>query len=328
MSRSGRFDVSRRNLVLGAAAGSLVGAAASFNPAFAAAPMLGVKRPEVCRFKLGAFEITNILDGIIQRPGPHPIFGENQPEAVVQEFARANRLPATQLENPYTVTLVNTGKELVLFDTGSGDGLRDKGRGNLLTLLPAAGYAPEQIDIVVITHGHPDHIGGLLENGAPAFPNARYVFSPAEFDYWKAGENIPEGRMKNRELFMKNAVPLADKSTFLTPGQDVVTGIQAVDAAGHSPGMLAFRIESEGRSLLLFADVTNHYVMSLMKPEWHVMFDADKDKAIATRKRILDQIAADQIPAIGYHMPFPAVGFVERSGEAFRWAPASYQFNL
>ena len=108
----------------------------------------------------------------------------------------------------------------------------------------------------------------------------------------------------------------------------MVPGIQAVDAFGHSTGMLAYRFESGNSRLLLWADLTNHYVMSLMKPDWHVLFDHDKDQAVATRKRILAQVADDQMPSIGYHMPFPAVGFVERSGDSFRWVPASYQFNF
>lgn len=116
-----------------------------------------------------------------------------------------------------------------------------------------------------------------MENGQPSFPNAPYVFGEAEFDYWKAGKNIPERRVKNRELFIRYVVPFAEKATFLKPGQDVVSGVQAVDAFGHSPGMLAFHIESEGIRLFLWANVTNHYVMSLMKPEWHVLFDHDKE---------------------------------------------------
>lgn len=325
--KRGSLHVSRRAISLGLASTALCGLSWVQTRAFAAAPMLGVTRPMIYRFKLGAFEITNILDGVLKRSGPHPIFGQDQPEQAVQEFALANRLPGTSIENPYTVTLVNTGKELVLFDTGNGDA-RGGDVGMLARLLPQAGYDPAQVDIVVITHGHPDHIGGLMSAGEPTFPNARYIFGQVEFDYWKAGKDVPEARQKNRELFLNVAVPLADKATFIAPGQDVVSGITAVNAFGHSPGMLAYNIESEGRRLLLWADVTNHYVMSLMKPEWHVAFDHAKEDAVATRKRVLDMVAADAIPAIGYHMPFPALGFVEKTTEAYRWVPASYQFNL
>lgn len=290
------------------------------------APMLGVYRPEICRFRLGSFEVTNILDGVVQRPGPHPTFGSDQTAETVQAFARANRLPDTVFENAYTVTLVNTGRELILFDTGNRPG-RNPGVGKLADLLPSAGYGPDQVDIVVITHGHPDHIGGLGTPEAPAFPNARYVFGQVEFDYWISGTDVPESRRESRDFFMKMAAPFADKATFIHEGQAVASGITAVNAFGHSPGMFAYHIESEGKRLLLWADVTNHYVMSLMKPEWHVAFDHSKEDGVATRKRILEMVATEAIPAIGYHMPFPAVGYVEKTADAYRWVPASYQLN-
>ncbi len=320
-------SLSRRTVVLGMAAQAACLPFASFNAAMAAAPMLGLQRPAIYRFKLGEFEITNILDGFVVRPDPHKIFGQDQEKEAVEAFAREHHLPASQLENSYTVTLVNTGRELILFDTGNGEPRRSATQGLLRQRLSEAGYSPDQIDVVVITHGHPDHIGGLMESGKPSFPNARYVFGAAEFDYWSAGTDIPARRQKNRDLYMRVAAPLAEKASMIAQGESVVSGIEAVDAFGHSPGMLAFHIESEGQRLLLWADVTNHFVLSLMKPEWHVLFDHDKAKAVATRKRILDSVAADGIPAIGYHMPFPAVGFVERSGDSFRWVPASYQLN-
>lgn len=321
---------SSRRQFLGGMSGALAAGTLGvpFGTALASAPMLGVSRPSIYRFKLGAFEVTNILDGAMQINGPHPIFGNNQPAETVQEFAKANHLPTAKFENSYTNTIVNTGKELILFDTGNGAARRSAGAGNLRGLLATAGYTPEQIDIVVITHGHPDHINGLVEDGKPAFPNASYVLGEVEFDYWKKGENIAEARKANRELFVKIVVPLAEKAKLVKDEAEVVSGIRAVEAFGHSPGHMAYHIESDGRRLLLWADTTNHYVMSLEKPEWHVSFDSDKEQGVATRERILDMVATDRIPAIGYHMPFPAVGFVEKAGESYRWVPASYQMNL
>ena len=178
----------------------------------------GPMRPELYRFKLGAFEVSNILDGVIMRDGLHPKFGAEQPAETAHALARANRIDPENFEHPFAPTLVDTGRELILFDTGNGNLARDieamRGRlppGNLCALLPRLGYRPEDIDIVVVTHGHPDHIGGLMLDGKPAFPNARYVFGAAEFDFWKRGENVREARKANRALFMKMAAPLADK---------------------------------------------------------------------------------------------------------------------
>ena len=147
--------------------------------------------------------------------------------------------------------------------------------GQTTARLAAAGYDPEDIDVVVITHGHPDHIGGLVEGGKPVFPKARYVFGAAEFDFWKRGENVREARKFNRELFMKICVPLADRSTFIKPGDQVVPGITAVDAAGHSPGLLAFHIESNGKRFMITADTFTQYVMAVQRPN---AFEMDDDK--------------------------------------------------
>ena len=182
--------------------------------------------------------------------------------------------------------------------------------------------------MVVITHGHPDHIGGLTEGGKPLFPRARYVFGATEFDYWRRGDNVREARKFNRELFMQICAPLADRASFIKPGDDVVPGIRAVDAAGHSIGMMAYHIESEGKRLLVWADTCIHYVMSIQRPEWHIDVDDDKDKAVATRKRILDMVATDRLFVAGFHMPFPGLGHVERSAGGYRWVPVSYQLNL
>jgi glyoxylase-like metal-dependent hydrolase (beta-lactamase superfamily II) len=290
--------------------------------------MKGILRPSIYRFRLGQLEITNLLDGVSQRDGPHPMFGADQSAEAVQRLALAHRLPPTRFEHAYTPTLVNTGRELVLFDTGNGALRRGAGLGMLRARLEEAGYAPDHIDVVVITHCHPDHIGGLLEGGAPAFPNARYAFGEVEFDFWRRGGQVPEARTATRELFLRVAMPLAEKATFVAPGDEVAPGIEAVEAFGHSPGMLAWHIQSDGQRLLLWADTANHYVVSLQRPEWHVGVDDDKEKAAATRRRILDMVATERLFAIGYHMPFPAVGWVERIPDGYRWVPLSYQLTL
>lgn len=198
----------------------------------------------------------------------------------------------------------------------------------MLERLKEAGYEPDQVDLVVITHGHPDHINGLVENGQPTFPNAAYMVGETEHQAWKTGEGIPEGRKENQQLYMKVVVPFEDKMTFLKPEDEVAPGIRAVNAFGHAPGMMAFHLESGGRRLLIWADTANHYVLSVQKPEWHVSFDHDKEAAVETRKRIFDMVTTDKLPVIGYHMPPPGVGYLVRWNGGYRWEPVSYQLNL
>jgi len=295
-------------------------------PAHAAAPMLGIRRPDIYRFKLGNFEVTNILDGVRVGPGPHPTFGGNQAAETVHALLRANGLPTTTFDHHFVPTLVNTGKELVLFDTGNGKG-RMATAGNLRDLIATAGYTPEQVDVVVITHGHPDHIGGLIQDGKPTYPNARVVFGEVEFDFWRKGQ-VREARKQNLQLFNQIALPFGERATLLKPDGEVVSGIRAINAYGHSPGMLAFHVESNNQRLLIWGDVANHYVVSIQQPEWATGFDDIADVAITARKRILDMAATDRIAVAGFHMPFPSVGFIEKTGNTHRWVPATYQFNL
>jgi len=299
------------------------------------ASMQGEMQPSIFRFKLGDFEVATIMDSKVIRTGLTPSFGGEAAAAEVKALAAVNRIDADRYEHPFTPTLVNTGKELVLFDSGNGTLSAEyeqlKGRlppGNLVARLAQAGYKPEDVDVIIITHGHPDHIGGLTKGDQPVFPRARYVFGAVDFDFWKKGENVREARKFNRELYVKICLPVADRATFIKPGDEVVSGIRAVEAYGHSPGLLAFHIESEGKRLLNWADTCNHYVVAIQRPDLHLDVDDEKDKAVATRKRILDMVASERLMVAGFHMPFPGLGWIEKTGVAYRWVPHSYQLNL
>jgi glyoxylase-like metal-dependent hydrolase (beta-lactamase superfamily II) len=292
------------------------------------ATLLGDDRPTIHRITLGKAEVTTILDGAHLRDTINPPFSMDMSDDQIAAIAAANNLPATGFENSYTPTVITIGGQLVLFDTGFGAMGRENHAGNLRHRLAVAGYTPEDIDVVAFTHCHPDHIAGVMEGDAPAFPNARYVIGRREYDAWNDGSEIPPQRDQNRDMFLRLIPPLADKMTFLEDGDTVVPGITAVAAFGHSLGHMMYRVDSGSQSILIWGDVTNHYVFSLQYPESIVGFDDDKQMAITTRKRVLDMVATDRLLVSGHHMPVPSVGYVERHGDSYRWAPVTYQLKF
>ncbi|GAB4515593.1 MAG: MBL fold metallo-hydrolase [Roseibium sp.] len=319
-----KVQLTRRAALLGAG-GALAGASIAGSTAVrAAAEKQGALPTPVARYSVGDFEVTTLHDGAVSLQEPQKTFAMN---VGAEEFSAVNAdnfLPDDGFQISFTPTLVNTGNELVLFDTGNGEGARPA-RGNMRSALENAGYTPEQVDVVVLTHMHPDHIGGLMEGGAPAFPNARYVTGQKEYDFWSAMDPEANGVTK---LLASNVKPLAEKMTFLDDGGSVVSGITAMAANGHTPGHMIYMLDNGGKQLAVTADTANHYVWSLAHPEWEVRFDMDKEAAAATRKSVFGMLAADKVPFAGYHMPFPAVGYVEANGNGFRYVPASYQLNL
>ncbi|WP_118133264.1 MBL fold metallo-hydrolase [Oceanicella sp. SM1341] len=321
--------VSRRAALALAAAGAAgAGLAPGLRPASAAVPTQGGARPGWYRFSLGGMEVTTLLDGLRIGEGPHPTFGADQEAGTVASLLEENFLPTDRFANGFTPVLVNTGSSLVLFDTGLGAGARGNGMGKLTDRLSAAGVNPDDIDTVVITHMHGDHIGGLMEDGAPAFANASYVMGQAEYDFWTADAQKTGPTERGAAGVAANVVPLAEKTTFIAPGDSVAPGIEAMEAFGHTPGHLVFHLESEGARLMLTADTVNHYVVSMQRPDWEVAYDMDKAAAAATRRKVLGMIAEERIPFAGYHMPFPALGYLEARDEGFRFVPASYQFDV
>ena len=297
--------------------------------------MKGPLRPTLYRYKLGGFEMMNVLDSVAVRDGLGSVHAGGAAAGVVDQLAKMNNIDPEKFEHPFVPVIVNTGKQLVLFDAGNGTLARDnealRGRvpdGQLLKRLGEAGYKPEDVDIVALTHCHPDHIGGLMSAGKVVFPNARYVVAAAEFNFWKKGENIGDARKLTKMQFDRLMAPLADKTTFIKPGDQVVPGITAVDAAGHSAGLTAYRIESEGKNLLLWADTCLHYVCGVQHPEWTIGFDDNQQKAVETRKRILKMVAAEKMFVVGFHMPFPSLGWVIETPMGYRWVAASYQMNV
>lgn len=306
------LKLTRRAALASAAA---LPAAALTAPSVLAAGHGGKAANPVARtFKLGDMTVTTLLDGTLPRDGVQEIFGGGASDEEFQKVSEENFISPDIAQFFFTPTLVDAGDELVLFDTGLG-------KGGLITALDAAGVSPDAIDVVVLTHMHPDHIGGMMSDGSPTFANARYVTAAAEYDFWaKADEGNRVG-----DMVKANVTPMADKMSFIDDGGTVAPGVTAMAAFGHTPGHMVYMLESNGQQLVLTADLANHYVWSFAHPEWEVRFDMDKPAATQSRRNVLGMLAADRVPMIGYHMPFPAAGYVEQRGEGFRFVPVSYQ---
>lgn len=283
-------------------------------PAFAAGEPSKANSTIAKSFQLGDFTVTTLLDGSVPRDEPKALFAAEVSDDEFAAISADNFIPTDIAQFFFTPTLVHTGSELVLFDTGLG-------QGGIQAALADVGVAPDQIDVVVITHMHPDHIGGMTTNDAPTFANARFVTAAMEYNFWSA----MDAGNRVGDMVAAKVTPQAEKMTFIDDGGEVTSGITAMAAHGHTPGHTVYHLESNGQRLVLTADLANHYVWSFARPEWPFSFDMDAAAATASRRNVLGMLAADKIPMIGYHMPFPAAGYVETRGEGFRFVPVSYQ---
>ncbi|NDV02488.1 MBL fold metallo-hydrolase [Pseudoroseicyclus tamaricis] len=261
-------------------------------------------------FTIGEIDVTVINAAAFPTPEPHKTFGQNVDADAFAAAAQADFVAADTSVSSFSPVVVTSAGQRLLFDTG----LNPE---QLLAALSEAGLTAGDIDVVVLTHMHGDHVGGLAgEDGTPTFPHATYITGRAEWDHWAKADYAPfEGKVR----------PLEAAFTFIEPGAEVAPGVTALEAHGHTPGHMAFMVESGGLRLLMMVDTANHHVFSLAHPDWVVGFDSDKDHAAATRHRLLGMAADERLPVIGYHMPFPCAGFVERRGEGFRWIPVTYQ---
>ncbi|MEL6643795.1 MAG: MBL fold metallo-hydrolase [Pseudomonadota bacterium] len=300
--------LTRRNVMIGGAA--LPGALVVGRPAFADSHQTGLSGPRARGFRLGDMAVTTLLSGTAPNDDPQAIFGGDVSAEDFAAVSAENFLTTDTMQFYYTPTLVQTGEATILFDTGLS-------RESLEGPLREAGVGAEDITHVIITHMHPDHIGGMTRaDGTLTYPGATYLTGAVEFDSSAGREN---------QNFDAKVRPFAERFGFLNDGDAVAPGVTAMAAFGHTPGHMIYRIESGAQQLLLVADLVGHYVWSFANPDWTMLYDADKAQANASRRRVLDMLSADRIPMIGYHMPFPAVGFVETRDSGFRFVPVSYQ---
>ena len=319
--------LTRRSLLAGSAAAALVAGA---EPAAAAAPPAGKQAPGLYRYKIGAFELTALYDGIWYRPITEK-FIRNAPFAEVEHALDAAFMPHDKLATPFTTLIVNTGSKLVLIDTGTGGQIAPSA-GVLRDNLAAAGIDAKAVDAIVISHFHPDHINGIKDkDNNLIFPNAEIMVPAPEWAYWMDDANLNAAPADLKLTFRNQRRIFTDiekQVTQFTPGEEVAPGIVTLSAAGHTPGHTVFAIHSGDRSLLVLSDTAQHPAVFARHPDWQAAFDIDGAEAVATRKKIFDRAAADRMLVTGYHFPFPACGHLIKTATGYEHVPVEWQTTL
>lgn len=325
------ITLSRRSLLAGATA---AGVGLAFDaPAFAKAPLIGAQAPAFYRFKIGEFEATIVSDGPLALGEPRAgLFKDIGPDEL-KSLQAENFLPTDNLVVEQNALVVNTGSQLVLFDTGLGAAkMFGPNSGRLLTNLKAAGFDPAAFDAVVLSHAHPDHCWGLMNGETRLFPNAQIYLSQADFDFWtdpsKAtgpGSDALKGMIEgNRaQLF-----PNRDRLHFIKDEQMIIPGVVAMAAPGHTIGHMIFIITSGSSSFCYAADIGHCLPVLLKYPRVSFTFDSDGNQAAATRVRVFDMLAAQRIPMLAYHFPWPGVGHLVKTGDSYRHIAVAMQTVL
>ena len=293
----------------------------------ASAPRVSKQAPGYYRLRVGTFEVTVISDGTLSFPPS--LWNAPQPEVLAALAAEDRATDAISFQ--LNTMVVNTGDKLVLIDTGTGGKFQDNS-GVLLANLAAAGFRPEQIDAVVFTHLHPDHLWGATgaTNSTLLFPNAEYVASEAELAFWSQAalpSQVPSGMRQMVEVTQQNLKAIAGRTRPIKAGTEILPGLVSLDTAGHTPGHVSIHIGSNNEALVVAGDVVANATLSFRNPTWGISFDADQAQAAKTREAFLDRCVADKTPVASYHLPFPAVGHVIRDGSAYRWLPAEWRWT-
>jgi len=317
----------RRGVILGAAAAGLAATA----PARAAAPFANVSAPAWHRFRLGEFEATVVSDGPLALGEPSGAFQGAQ-KADLDKLLTDNFLPTDNVVLEQNALVLNTGRQLLLFDTGMGSSkIFGPTTGRLAANLKAAGFDTKDFDGVILTHAHSDHCWGLVgDDGRPTFPNAQVHLSQADFDFWTAEwkPGQPDWMKDFLAGTRRALMPVRDRLAFVADGKEVVPGVTAMTAPGHTVGHTAYVISSGTRSLLFSGDLVHHHILLLQRPRLQFSFDTDPAQAVASRIRAFDMAAANRMQVLSYHFPFPGLGHVAKAGEGYVWHPSPMQTLL
>jgi len=270
----------------------------------------------------GAHKITSLSDGHLILP--EAMFAPKIDTASRAAAFKAAGQSGARIKSPLNVTLIEVGAEKILIDVGSGSRFMDSA-GRLGDALEAAGVDPEAITMVVYTHAHPDHIWGTINDfDELSFPNAKYFISENEWNYWMSNNvlaTLPAERHGFAIGAQRNLKMIKPKLTTIKPGQEIVAGLNVLDSAGHTPGHISIEVGDGKDRVVVLGDALTHPVISFQHPNWRPAVDQQPNKAVATRKRLLDKLASDGNRIIGYHLPAPGAGRVERKGTGYAFAP-------
>ena len=312
--------VDRRRLLTGAAAALACGAARAGGAAAAS----GEPAPGFYRYKIGNFELIACYDGVWNRPIDDKFVKNAYFPDVQQAMAEAS-LPIHVLPTPFTPLAVNTGKKLVLIDTGSGGQIAPTA-GTLVVNLAAAGIDAKAVDLILVSNFHPDHINGIkTKDDELVFPNAEIAVPAPEWDFWmddgkmsRAKDAVKSWFLNGRRIFEN-----VENVRRFQPGGEVAPGIMSVPAYGHTPGHTAYIVADGNQSLFVLCDTTNVPALFARHPDWQPAIDQNGPQAVVTRRRILERVAVEQMPVQGYHFPFPAHGHIVKRGDGYEFVPAA-----
>jgi glyoxylase-like metal-dependent hydrolase (beta-lactamase superfamily II) len=323
------LTLDRRMLLrAGSAAVGAAALAATTVPALAHAPQT-VKRaqPSFYRLKLGTIEITVVSDGTLAFPA-ETLWGDRAQDA--RGLLTSTFQPSSPVELQINTILVNTGDKLILIDAGCGVDKFQNTNGRLLGHLASAGYAPGDIDMILFTHLHFDHLWGISDgkNASLLFPSAEFVASEVEVAFWSDPALPSKVSAKQQPAITQTNLKLASpRLRQIKAGAEVVPGVTTFDTAGHTPGHMSVHISSGSEEILLTGDVVVDTAIGFLHPEWAFGFDLDVPLATKARMAFLDRAAADKTLVGGYHLPFPGFGHVVREGSGYRWLPADWQWT-
>lgn len=320
----------RRDLLVGGAAASVAYLAGSFMP-LVAQTTSNFGAPSVVQVgfrkqKVGDIEVIALNDGVTRRPLAAE-FVRNAPLAEVQALLSSQNLPTDYLDVPYTAFLVVAGNRKILMDTGFADN-GGPTTGRLMANLNAAGFKAEDIDTVILSHYHGDHINGVRNKaGQLVFPKARIMVPSVEHAFWMSDANMAAAPDAMKGAFQNVRRVLnglgADQLVQFEAGTEVAPGIKSIAAYGHTPGHTLFMAESRGEKFAYLADITNVPQLFARNPDWAVQFDMNADAAREARRKVFDMIVSDRVMAGGFHFPFPAFGRIERLGNGYDFKPVA-----